>query len=31
MYVDDAGHQGEAAGIDDLVGTAADFADRGNP
>ena len=31
MYVDDAGHQGEAAGVDHLGGTAADLADRGNP
>jgi len=29
--VDDAGHQGEAAGIDHFGGAAADLADRGDP
>jgi hypothetical protein len=29
--VDDAGHQREPAGVDDLVGTAADLADGGDP
>ena len=29
--VDDAGHQGQTAGVDHLGGAAADLADGGNP